>query len=135
MLLFQGGIKGGVFMARYTVVLSGDEELEEVLRSHADTDFRKAIKATTVKLLRNAKEGTPVDTGKLKQHLYADYPTSSDNPEGLVYYTMHYAPHVEYGHRTVSGGYVQGQYYLKKAVQGTQDEFKRQILGAVEEDE
>jgi len=122
-------------MASYKVVLSGDDELEEVLKLHADTDFSKAVKATTVKLLKNAKTDTSVDTGKLKQHLYADYLTSFSTPEGTVYYTMHYAPHVKYGHRTTSGGFVSGQYYLKKAVQETQSEFKQQILDAVKEDE
>ncbi|MCD8218920.1 MAG: hypothetical protein LUC50_00765 [Ruminococcus sp.] len=75
-----------------------------------------------------------MDTGKLKQHLYGEYPKSKDSPEGTVYYTMHYAPHVEYGHKTTSGGFVKGQYYLKKAVQETQSEFKQQILNAVKED-
>lgn len=32
--------------------------------------------------------------------------------KGSVGYTMHYAPHVEFGHRTRNGGYVSGQRYL-----------------------
>lgn len=52
--------------------------------------------------------GTPVDTGELRMSL------SQSGDE--VGYTKDYAPHVEYGHRTVNGGYVQGQHFLKKNV-------------------
>ena len=35
---------------------------------------------------------------------------------GEVGYTKEYAPHVEYGHRTRNGGFVQGQHFLKNNV-------------------
>lgn len=38
-------------MASYTMTLDGDAELKKALKSHADTDFSKTVKATTVKLL------------------------------------------------------------------------------------
>lgn len=61
--------------------------------------------------------GTPVSTkatrpkgphGELRQSLHR----SGDE----VGYTKSYAPHVEFGHRTVNGGYVQGQHFLKNNV-------------------
>ena len=52
--------------------------------------------------------GTPVDTGELKGSL------SQSGDE--VGYTKDYAPHVEFGHRTRGGGFVQGQRFLKANV-------------------
>ena len=55
--------------------------------------------------------GTPVDTGELRN-------TSFANVQDYAFgYTEDYAPHVEYGHRTRGGGFVPGQYYLKKNVE------------------
>lgn len=58
---------------------------------------------------RGKDGGTPVDTGELRLSL-----TQSQD---VVGYTKDYAPHVEYGHRTVNGGYVQGQLFLKNNVE------------------
>lgn len=66
--------------------------------------------------LRNLKQmanraskppGTPVDTGELK----GSRRIASGDTFG---YTKHYAAHVEFGHRTASGGYVAGQGYLNQ---------------------
>lgn len=57
-----------------------------------------------------AEGGTPVDSGELRISL-------THAPMDTVGYTKSYAAHVEYGHRTVSGGYVQGQRYLKRNVE------------------
>lgn len=56
--------------------------------------------------------GTPVGdyTGGGGLRKSAQYARNS------VGYLMDYAPHVEYGHRTRNGGYVPGQYYLKRNV-------------------
>ena len=57
---------------------------------------------------RGKSGGTPVDTGELR--------ISLTQVGDTVGYTKDYAPHVEYGHRTRGGGYVQGQHFLKKNV-------------------
>ena len=57
---------------------------------------------------RGKSAGPPVDTGELRISL-----TQTGDTVG---YTKDYAPHVEYGHRTRGGGYVQGQHFLKKNV-------------------
>lgn len=70
-----------------------------------------------------APGGTPVRTGELRGSLAQ----SGD----LVGYSKSYAPHVEYGHRTVSGGYVPGQRYLKANVDAQrpifQEDLRRQL--------
>lgn len=55
-----------------------------------------------------ADGGTPVDTGQLRLSLSHSGET--------VGYSKAYAPHVEFGHRLVHGGYVQGQRFLKRNV-------------------
>ena len=52
--------------------------------------------------------GTPVRTGELRMSM------SQSGDE--VGYTKDYAAHVEYGHRTVTGGWRPGRFYLKKNV-------------------
>ena len=39
----------------------------------------------------------------------------------------YYAPYVEYGHRTVNGGFVDGKYMLKQAITDTEPEFEQMI--------
>lgn len=119
-------------MASGRIRLDGADELQSALRNGANLSVYDCIKKTTVDLLTSAKQHTPVDKGKLKQHCYSELPQrSASNPEGSVYYTMEYAPHVEYGHRTVNGGYVAGQYYLKAAVDEITPQFQEEIKKAV----
>ncbi len=74
--------------------------LDGVLKSNIKEIFNRAQSG-----------GTPVDTGELRN-------TSFANVQDYAFgYTEDYAPHVEYGHRTRGGGFVPGQYYLKKNVE------------------
>lgn len=122
-------------MARSGLTLNGVNELSAALRNGANLAVYDCVKEATVNLLTAAKVHTPVapvNGGKLKQHCYSELPQrSSANPEGTVYYTMNYAPHVEYGHRTVNGGYVNGQYYLKAAVDEVTPEFQEKLKKAL----
>ena len=69
--------------------------------------------------------GTPVDTGELMGSL-------SQIGEDEIAYIKDYAAHVEFGHRTVSGGYVEGQRYLERNVEEQKPIFKQDILDALE---
>ena len=64
--------------------------------------------------------GTPVASGELR--------ISLGQRGDVVGYTKSYAPHVEYGHRTTTGGYVQGQRYLKKNVDTQRPIFKEDLI-------
>lgn len=68
---------------------------------------------------RGKSGGTPVDTGELRISL-----TQTGDTVG---YTKDYAPHVEYGHRTRGGGYVQGQHFLKKNVDAQRPIFEEDL--------
>lgn len=48
-------------------------------------------------------------------------------------YTVHYSPHVEYGHRLVNGGYVPGQYYLKQNVDTQRPIYKQDLRDKIKE--
>lgn len=67
-----------------------------------------------------ANGGTPVDTGELRMSLgqFGD----------TVGYAKDYAPHVEYGHRTVNGGYVEGQRFLQRNVRAQEPIFRQDLI-------
>lgn len=67
-----------------------------------------------------ANGGTPVDTGELRMSLGQSGDT--------VGYAKDYAPHVEYGHRTVNGGYVEGQRFLQRNVRAQEPIFRRDLI-------
>lgn len=72
---------------------------------------------------KTRKTGTPVDSGELIISLSQSFDE--------VGYTKDYAPHVEYGHRTVNGGYVEGQRFLYANVETQRpifiEDLKKQI--------
>lgn len=67
-----------------------------------------------------ADGGTPVDTGELRMSLGQSGDT--------VGYAKDYAPHVEYGHRTVNGGYVEGQRFLQRNVRAQEPIFRQDLI-------
>lgn len=67
-----------------------------------------------------ANGGTPVDTGELRMSLGQSGDT--------VGYVKDYAPHVEYGHRTVNGGYVEGQRFLQRNVKAQEPIFRQDLI-------
>lgn len=67
-----------------------------------------------------ANGGTPVDTGELRMSLGQSGDT--------VGYAKDYAPHVEYGHRTVNGGYVEGQQFLQRNVKAQEPIFRQDLI-------
>ena len=89
-------------------IIDGDGLAKELDRlSHLR--FEAVVLKNMTQIYNRGKSGgTPVDTGELRISL-----TQTGDTVG---YTKDYAPHVEYGHRTRGGGYVQGQHFLKKNV-------------------
>ena len=81
----------------FKLTLHGVDELEAKLIAMNSIRFDAiALKSMTQMLNRaRASGGTPVDTGELRK-------SSSADSESMGY-TKEYAPHVEYGHRTVNG--------------------------------
>lgn len=97
--------------------LEGFEEFEKTL-NNASKNFNKqsdkALKRVGLKLLREVKKNTPVDTGYLRRSW--DIEQKSNYIE--IGTNLKYAPHVEFGHRTRGGkGFVEGRYMLTKSVE------------------
>lgn len=85
-------------------------DLERVLVNNMGEIYNRG-KQTYTKADFGPGVGTPVDTGELRESL-------GQSEDGLtVGYTKEYAPHVEFGHRTVNGGWVPGQRFLQNNVE------------------
>jgi len=109
--------------------LEGAEELQERLSRFSEGQrILDNIKKECLKNIYNRgvrQGGTPVDTGELRMSLTFDTDQAG--------YTKDYAPHVEYGHRTLGGGFVQGQRYLQRNVAQEQENFQQTLAGAIKE--
>ena len=71
--------------------------------------------------------GTPYDTGELMQSVNM-YGKGAGSEVG---YTKEYAPHVEYGHRTFGGCFVQGQHFLQNYVDIQRPIYKQDLQKAI----
>lgn len=115
-------------MGKLKVTLAGVEELEDELERLDAVQLEAIQKKQLTQILNRARnmgaaKGTPVDTGELR--------LSSGMSRDEVGYTAEYAPHVEYGHRTVNGGYVQGQRFLQANVDRQREIYKTDIRRAL----
>lgn len=115
-------------MGKFNVKLDGIEELESELQRLNSVRFEAVVEKQTVQMLNRARQpgGTPVDTGELRQ--------SSSATRDEMGYIAEYAPHVEYGHRTINGGYVTGQHFLKENVNRQRPIYKEDLLKAIEKE-
>lgn len=109
------------------ITFSGFQELKAELNRLNSVRFDAVIKKQTTDLLSRARAsgGTPVDTEELRNS------SSADLNDGVMGYTASYAPHVEYGHRTVNGGYVTGQRYLQRNVDTQRSIYKQDLIDAI----
>ena len=98
--------------------------LERRLKSMNELRFNAVVKKNVTQLLNTARSGgTPVDTGELRK--------SSGTYGDVMGYLAEYAPHVEYGHRTRSGGWVPGQRFLKQNVDTQRFIYYQDLLSAI----
>ena len=80
-----------------------------------DEEASKRLNNISQKLIKKVKLKTPVDSGLLRRSWRSK---KEGDLARIVYNNVHYAPHIEYGHRTRGGkSFVDGQYMLTKSVQ------------------
>ncbi len=104
------------------IILKDVNDLAGELRRLSNLRFDAVVKKNMAEIFQRGKvrgSGTPVDTGELIGSL------GMAGEE--VGYTKTYAPHVEYGHRTVNGGWVPGQRFLKRNVDTQRPIFERDL--------
>lgn len=112
---------------RINITLTGLQELEAELNRLNSVRFNAVVKKQTTELLNRARAtgGTPVDTGELRNS------SNVDLNAGEMGYTAEYAPHVEYGHRTRNGGYVEGRRFLQRNVDTQRPIYKQDLVDAI----
>lgn len=112
------------------ITLSGFQELESELNRLSSVRFDAVVKKQTTEMLNRARAtgGTPVDTGEMRNSSKADLNA------GEMGYTAAYAGHVEYGHRTRNGGYVQGQRFLQRNVDTQRPIYRQDLINAIKKE-
>ena len=113
--------------------IQGLDEFTKTLNNASNNfedEAEKTLNNITNKLIAKVKLKTPVDTGVLRKSWR--YKTISEN-EGILSNNVHYAPHIEYGHRTRGGkSFVDGQYMLTKSVEEIESELDNQLSILIE---
>lgn len=109
----------------------GVNRLAKKLIEKSETDFQEVAEKNTRDIYTRSQKagGTPVGdyTGGGQLRKSAQYRGDE------MGYTLHYGPHVEYGHRLVNGGYVPGQYYLKRNVDTQRPIYKQDLRDKIRE--
>ena len=84
-----------------------------------DEEASKRLNNISQRLIRKVKLKTPVDSGVLRRSWRVK---SEGQLAKIIYNNVHYAPYIEYGHRTRGGkSFVDGQYMLTKSVKEIED--------------
>ena len=109
-------------------VIQDVNDLAGKLKRLSSVRFDAVITKNMAQIFNRGKAdgGTPVSTEKSGPH--GELRMSLGHSGDTVGYTKSYAPHVEYGHRTVNGGYVQGQRFLKRNVDTQRPIFKQDLI-------
>ena len=113
--------------------IQGLDELVKSLdktSSNYGKEAKKVLNKIGTRLKTKVSLKTPEDTGVLKKSW--KYRTISEN-EGILSNNVHYAPHVEYGHRTRGRkSFVNGRYMLTKSVEEIESELENQVSILIE---
>ena len=109
----------------------GVDQLARKLQEKSQTDFEEVAKKNIRDIYTRSQQagGTPVGDYKGGGQLRKSARYNGDE----MGYGVHYAPHVEYGHRLVSGGYVPGQYFLKRNVDTQRPIYKQDLRDKLRE--
>lgn len=108
--------------------IQGLDEFAKTLENAQDNykkEAKKALNEIGMKLKARVVLKTPVDTGVLRRSW--KYKTIDEN-EGILSNSVHYASHVNYGHRTRGGkSFIDGVYMLEKSVKEIESELDKEF--------
>ena len=108
--------------------IQGLDEFAKTLNNAQDNykkEAKKLLNEIGMKLKTRVVLKTPVDTGVLRRSW--KYKTINEN-EGILSNSVHYASHIEYGHRTRGGkSFVDGVYMLEKSVKEIEAELDKEF--------
>ena len=95
-----------------------------------DEEASKKLDSVASKLVAKVKLKTPVDSGVLRRSWRVK---KEGRLARIVSNNVHYAPHIEYGHRTRGGkSFVDGQYMLTKSVKEIESELDKEFSIMIE---
>lgn len=99
----------------------GFDELEKkllnILTVQYPEEIQKKLKQIALSAQTSIAYNTPVDTGNLKRSWTISEPKHINGEWTIeVGSNLEYAPHLEYGHKTPSGGFVQGYHMVEISV-------------------
>lgn len=121
-------------MSGIKMSIDGIPALEKELQRLNSVRFDAVEKKQLTQMLNRARQagGTPVSTEKTRPGgPHGELRLSSSATEGEMGYTREYAPHVEYGHRTINGGFVQGQHFLRDNVEAQRPIYHQDLQNAI----
>ena len=108
--------------------IQGLDEFAKTLDNAQDNykkEAKKLLNEIGMKLKTRVVLKTPVDTGVLRRSW--KYKTINEN-EGILSNSVHYASHIEYGHRTRGGkSFIDGVYMLEKSVKEIESELDKEF--------
>lgn len=121
-------------MSGIKMSIDGIPALEKELQRLNSIRFDAVEKKQLTQMLNRARQagGTPVSTEETRPGgPHGELRLSSSTTEDEIGYTKEYAPHVEYGHRTIGGGFVQGQHFLKNNVDIQRPIYRQDLQKAI----
>lgn len=121
-------------MANMSVSIKGMEKLEAELVRMNNIRWDAVRKKQLTQMLNRARQpgGTPVSTEETRPGgPHGELRQSSSASADEMGYTKEYAPHVEYGHRTIDGGWVEGQHFLQNNVDIQRPIYRQDLINAI----
>ena len=121
-------------MTNIKVSIKGLEKLEAEIARMNNIRWEAVRKKQLTQILNRARQpgGTPVSTEETRPGgPHGELRQSSGVSEDEMGYTKEYAPHVEYGHRTSDGGWVEGQHFLQNNVDIQRPIYRQDLINAI----
>ena len=121
-------------MTNIKVSIKGLEKLEAEIARMNNIRWEAVRKKQLTQILNRARQpgGTPVSTEETRPGgPHGELRQSSSVSEDEMGYTKEYAPHVEYGHRTSDGGWVEGQHFLQNNVDIQRPIYRQYLINEI----
>lgn len=109
-------------MSQSDIVIEGLDEFEKKLVQIISHDYPREFEQMVIQVANDLQTATaditPVDTSHLQENWFVGELAKRGNDYYIeVYNNVEYAEPVEYGHRTKSGGFVEGAHMMELSVE------------------
>lgn len=109
-------------MSQSDIVIEGLDEFEKKLVQIISHDYPREFEQMVIQVANDLQTATaditPVDTSHLQENWFVGELVKRGNDYYIeVYNNVEYAEPVEYGHRTKSGGFVEGAHMMELSVE------------------